>query len=180
MFAAPLGDGAELRPLEPWQAAEFHAHVDAVREHITPWIPFATRVVDVASARDFLHRYAHGQATDTGRVYGIWLDGSLIGGTLFRTFDAASGVCEVGVWLSPDAQGRGLVTRAVRLMIDWAFRVRGLHRVEWRNDATNLRSRAVAQRLGMSLDGVLRSSFELGGSRRDLEVWSLLAHEWQP
>ncbi|MFI0357698.1 hypothetical protein [Actinomadura sp. 9N407] len=40
MFAVPLGEGAELRPLEPWQAAEFLDHVVRVRDDIAPWIPW--------------------------------------------------------------------------------------------------------------------------------------------
>jgi ribosomal-protein-serine acetyltransferase len=180
LFAQPLGSGGELCPLEPWQAEEFADHVTQARAHLAPWIPFATRVVDVDSARELLQRYADKQARDAGRLYGIWLDGDLVGGTLFRAFDAGAGVCEVGVWLAPQAEGRGLVTRAVRHMLDWAIHVRGIRRVEWRTDPNNARSRAVAQRLGMTLDGVLRSSFVLNGTRRDTEVWSLLAHEWRP
>jgi len=180
VFALPLGGDAELRPLEPWQAEEFAAHIERVRAHLVPWIPFAARVVDVVSAREFLQRYADNTARDTGRLYGIWLGDELAGGTLFRDFDAASGVCEVGVWLAPEAEGRGLVTRAVRQMIDWAFRVRGMSRVEWRNDPDNARSRAAAERLGMTFEGVLRSSFPLGGARHDTEVWSVLADEWRP
>jgi ribosomal-protein-serine acetyltransferase len=84
--------------------------------------------------------------------------GDLVGGTLFRAFDAEAGVCEVGVWLAPQAEGRGLVTRAVRHMLDWAIRVRGIRRVEWRTDPDNARSRAVAQRLGMTLECCARRS----------------------
>jgi RimJ/RimL family protein N-acetyltransferase len=178
VFAHPLADGAELRPLEPWQAEEFAAHVAQVRAHLAPWIPFATRVVDVESAREMLQRYADEQARDGGRLYGIWRDGSLIGGTLFRTFDAESGMCEVGVWLAPEAEGGGLINRAVRHMIDWAIRVRGIARVEWHTDTNNVRSKAAAQRLGMTFEGVLRSSFKVDGERRDTEVWSVLADEW--
>jgi RimJ/RimL family protein N-acetyltransferase len=178
VFAHPLADGAELRPLEPWQAEEFAAHVAQVRAHLAPWIPFATRVVDVESAREMLQRYADDQARDGGRLYGIWRDGSLIGGTLFRTFDAESGMCEVGVWLAPEAEGGGLINRAVRHMIDWAIRVRGIARVEWHTDTNNVRSKAAAQRLGMTFEGVLRSSFKVDGERRDTEVWSVLADEW--
>jgi RimJ/RimL family protein N-acetyltransferase len=88
-----------------------------------------------------------------------------------------TGGCEIGVWLAPHAEGRGLVTRAARLMIDWAFDVRGMARVEWRNVPDNARSIAVARRLGMTRDGVLRSVFPMYGVRRDLDVWSLLATE---
>jgi ribosomal-protein-serine acetyltransferase len=174
MLSLSLGDGAELRALEPWQAAEFAAYVDEARAHLAPWLPWATSVTDEATAREFLQRYADRQAMDEGRIYGIWLDGRLVGGTLFRIFEVASGVCELGVWLAPAAQGRGLVTRAARHMIDWAF-ARGLQRVEWYCAVDNKPSIAVAQRLGMTREGVLRSAFLVNGTRQDVEVWSLLA-----
>ena len=179
MFAYPLTDNAELRPLEPWQATEFAAYVERNRAHLAPWLPWAQIVTDTETARQFLQRYADRQAADEGRIYAIWLDGTLVGGTLFRVFDTASGVCEVGVWLSPEAEGQGLVTRAARRMIAWAVEVRGMARVEWRVDATNARSIAVAKRLGMTRDGVLREVFPLNGVRIDLEIWSLLADEWR-
>jgi ribosomal-protein-serine acetyltransferase len=104
----------------------------------------------------------------------------LVGGTLFRVFDADAGSCEVGVWLAPEAQGRGLVSRAVRRMIDWAVQDRGMTRVEWHTVPSNARSIAVAQRLGMRRDGVLRQAYLMNGIRHDAEIWSLLASEWTP
>ncbi|WP_234313265.1 GNAT family N-acetyltransferase [Streptomyces purpeochromogenes] len=151
MFAISLGDDkAELRPLEVWQDEEFLAHMDRARELVDPWIPFASFATDRESARALLRRYAEKQAADTGRLYGIWLEGTLVGGVLFRIFDTASGNCEIGVWLEPAAQGRGLITRAAERLIDWAVYERGMHRVEWDASAANTRSIAVAKRLGMT------------------------------
>lgn len=178
MFSVPLGENAQLRPLEPWQAAEFLDHMDRAREYVDPWIPWAGLSTDLDSARTVLQRYADRAAADTGRIYGIWLDGVLVGGTLFVSFDAKTGVCEVGCWLERSAEGRGLVTRAIRHQLDWAFRERGMHRVQWVNAAHNVRSAAVAQRLGMRLDGVMRASFPYRGERHDHQVWSVLADEW--
>jgi len=178
MFAVSLGEGAELRPLEPWQAEEFAAHADRVRDEILPWIPWATKVKDVATAREFMQAYADKQAADSGRLYGIWLDGELVGGTLFRVFNAAIGVCEVGVWLGSPARGRGLITNAVQHMIDWAVRERGLARVEWLCDPENANSRKAATRIGFTHEATHRSAFVLDGDRRDVEVWAILADEW--
>lgn len=177
MFAVPLGENAQLRPLEPWQAEEFLAHIDRARPHVDPWIPWATLSTDAASAAAVLQRYADRQAEDTGRVYGIWLDGRLVGGTMFTRFDAASGVCEIGCWLEADGAGRGLVTRACRVLIDWAFRERGMSRIEWWVAAHNSRSIDVARRLGMTRDGVLRRRYPYRGERFDSEVWSLLSDD---
>ncbi|MET0414402.1 MAG: GNAT family protein [Actinoplanes sp.] len=178
MYKVDLGDGAELRPLEPWQAEEFLAHMDRARETVDPWIPWASNSTDLPSARKTLQRYADKQATDTGRLYGIWLDGVLVGGTMFVSFDVASGNCEVGCWLEPSAYGRGLITKAIRLLIDWAFRTRGLHRVEWHCRTDNVASSNVAKRVGMTLDGTLRAQFPWKGVRHDTEIWAVLAPDW--
>ncbi|GAA4449180.1 GNAT family N-acetyltransferase [Phytohabitans houttuyneae] len=178
MFVIILDGGAELRPLEPWQAEEFLAHIDRARDAVDPWIPWATFSTSVESARSTLQRYADKAAADAGRIFGIWLDGTLVGGTMFVHFDAAGGTCEIGCWLEPAGQGRGLVTQAVRHLVDWAVRTRGIHRVTWKTCPDNTASRAVAQRLGMRLDGVLRGEYLYNGVRYDTEVWSLLAPEW--
>ncbi|GGO62912.1 GNAT family N-acetyltransferase [Nonomuraea cavernae] len=178
MFAIFLGDGAELRPLEPWQAEEFLAHLDRARDAVDPWVPWASRSTDLDSARASLQRYADLAARDAGRLYGIWLDGTLVGGIMFVAFDAVAGTCEIGCWLEPAGQGRGLITRAAGRLIDWAVHVRGIRRVEWLTRLENTASRNVAQRLGMRLDGVLREQFPYRGVRHDTEVWSLLAAEW--
>ena len=175
MFAIDLGDGAELRPLEPWQAAEFLAHIDRARSTVDPWIPWASRSTDLASATATLQGFADRAARDAGRIYGIWLNGTLVGGTMFVSFDTGTGVCEVGCWLEPAGTGRGLITKAVRLMIDWAITVRGLHRVEWRCSPQNTASSNVAKRLGLRLEGTLRSNYPYQGVRHDTEIWARIA-----
>ncbi|MEU9181555.1 GNAT family protein [Streptomyces sp. NPDC048550] len=180
MFTLSLGDHARLRPLEPWQAPEFLAHIDRARASVDPWIPWATFSTDLDSATATLQRYADRLATDTGGIYGIWLDGTLVGGVMFTRFDSASGVCEIGCWLESAGEGRGLVTRACRLLIGWAFQERGMSRVEWWAAAGNTRSIDVARRLGMTRDGVLRQHSSYRGVRRDIEVWSVLSEEWPP
>ncbi|THA26081.1 N-acetyltransferase [Streptomyces sp. RKND-216] len=179
MFALPLGDDAQLRPLEPSHAEEFLAHIDRARPHVDPWIPWATFSTDLASATAVLQRYADRQAQDAARIYGVWLDGTLVGGVMFTKFDAAEGVCEVGCWLEADGAGRGLVTRACRALIDWAFTERGMSRVEWWVATGNDRSIDVARRLGMTRDGVLRGRSAYRGVRRDTEIWSVLREEWE-
>jgi len=178
MFMRQLAEGVEFGPLEPWRAAEFAAAVERAREHLRPWIPFASTVVDVETARAHLQPFADMSAQDKGAMYGIWVDGVLAGGTLFRGLDAVLGTAELGVWLDPSAQGRGLIQAACRYMIDYAFRVRGLHRVEWYCAPDNARSRATATRLGMTREGTLRSSYVVDGRRIDSEVWAVLASEW--
>ncbi|HEX6357398.1 GNAT family protein [Actinophytocola sp.] len=178
MLSLRLTDNAELRALETWQAEELAQHVAAAQEHLAPWLPWVESVATPDGATTLLQRYADAQARGEGRILGVWVDGKLSGGVLFRVWENTTGVCEVGVWLAPEVTGRGLITKAVTVMIDWAFQVRGMHRVEWRCAAANERSSAVARRLGMTLDGTLREAFPRNGERHDVELWSVLATEW--
>jgi RimJ/RimL family protein N-acetyltransferase len=178
MFAVALGAEAELGPLEPWQAAEFLANIDRGREYVGRHIALPDRVTDLESSRSYLQTYADRAATDTGRIYGIRTGGRLVGGVLLPRMDPAQGTAEAGCWLEPAAVGRGLVTRAARVVIDWAVRERGIHRVEWRVSPENTGSIAVARRLGMTREGTLRGNYLYRGRRFDTEVWSVLAPEW--
>jgi ribosomal-protein-serine acetyltransferase len=141
MFSIRLGDdGAELRPLQPWQAEEFLAHMDRGREFIGQHIALPDSVTNLESSRSFLQQYAAKAAADTGRIYGTWVAGKLVGGVLFRTMDVERCNAEAGCWLEPSA---------------------------------------VARRLGMTKEGVLRDYYPHRGQRHDVEIWSVLAPEWR-
>ncbi|MET9608006.1 GNAT family protein [Streptomyces sp. NPDC006512] len=178
MFAIDLADDAQLFPLEVWHAEEFLAHMDRGREFIGRYIGFPDRATDLDSARKLLGSNAEKAAADGARLYGIRVDGTLVGGVLFPSFDAAGGNAEVGCWLEPAAAGRGLVTKACRILVDWAIGERGIHRVEWHVATGNTKSIAVAERLGFTREGVMRQNYLHHGVRQDTEMWALLADEW--
>jgi RimJ/RimL family protein N-acetyltransferase len=179
MFEATLGEGAALRPLVPALAEEFAVHMDRAREYIGRYVAMPDVVADLDAARRFLETYAEKAAADTGRIWGIWLDGVLVGGVLFRTMDFRMETAEAGCWLEPAAVGKGLVTRGVAAIIDWAIDVRGIHRVDWWAATHNTASLAVAERLGMTKEGVAREVYLHRGERFDMEIWSVLAPEWR-
>ena len=172
MFAVTLSPTAELRPLEPWNAGEFGAHMDRAREHIRPWVG-PSFVGDAAIVT--LTKYAEKTAHDGPRIYGIWSDGVLVGGVMFVEFSPAAGTAELGCWLEPAAQGRGLITAACGVLVDWAFGERGIHRVEWRCRGDNERSAAVAKRLGMTFEGTAREAWKIGETFHDKQVWAILS-----
>jgi RimJ/RimL family protein N-acetyltransferase len=69
----------------------------------------------------------------------------------------------VGYWLLPEARGRGLATRAVRLISEWAYRdmaLTGLHLV---TEPDNLASQRVAERSGFQRDRLARSTVNIDG-----------------
>jgi ribosomal-protein-serine acetyltransferase len=180
LFSIALDHAAELRPLEPHQASVFLALIERERTHFGEWLPWGADIDTEEKALAFIQRLADRQATDQGRGYAIWLDGEMVGGLLFRTFEVKTGNCEIGVWLAAHATGRGLITKASNVLIDWAFHERSMSRVEWHAASGNNASIRVAERLGMHRDGVLRQAFLYRDTRHDIEIWSLLATDQRP
>ncbi|MBF6332564.1 GNAT family N-acetyltransferase [Nocardia transvalensis] len=84
---------------------------------------------------------------------------------------------EIGYWVSSQARGRGLATRATRLVCDFGFRPDGLAliRIEWRAIVGNHASAAVARRAGFHYEGLLRLGNLQRGIRRDCWIASRLA-----
>ncbi len=70
------------------------------------------------------------------------------------------------------------MTAAARALIEHAFSVWGLHRVEIRAGAENHRSQAVARRLGFAQEGVLRHAERVGDRYVDHAVYAMLSDDW--
>ncbi|GAB0107107.1 GNAT family protein [Nocardia sp. JMUB6875] len=87
---------------------------------------------------------------------------------------------EIGsTWLAHSAQRTGANREAKLLMLDHAFTTWQVHRVRFRTDVRNERSRRAIERLGARFDGVLRGDFAgADGTVRDSAYYSILATEW--
>jgi RimJ/RimL family protein N-acetyltransferase len=102
-------------------------------------------------------------------------DERLLGAIGFRTPNPGTG--EIGYWLAADARGRGVATRAVRLVCEWAFRDLGLVRMQLLTHRENAASQKLAERCGFRREGVLRAWADMKEGRVDLVMYSLLPGE---
>lgn len=79
----------------------------------------------------------------------------------------SSGRGEIAFGLHPDARGLGLLRRAGRLAVDWAFDVLGLRAIEWRARVGHWASRHAAAALGFRFEGVRRAALDQRGTLVD-------------
>lgn len=101
----------------------------------------------------------------------------LLGGASLNGVSPRDHRASLGYWLTPAARGRGVASRAVRLIAGWAFQTLGLARLEITCGPDNHGSRRVAERCGFSYEGRLRSHQTFKGGRRDTLVFGLLPGE---
>ena len=105
--------------------------------------------------------------------------GDPVGIVTFMSVDPAMRHLELGnIWYSPRAQRTRANTESVYLMLREAFDMLGNRRVEWKCDALNARSRAAAERLGFTFEGIFRQHMIIKGRNRDTAWYSMLDHEW--
>ena len=81
---------------------------------------------------------------------------------------------ELGFFIEPAYWGTGLFTEAARLVLDFAFRVVGIHRIEARATVDNIRSNRVLRKLGARQEGILRASFVCDGALLDQALWAFV------
>ena len=179
MFRFIVGDDTELRLLEGRHAAELFALTDRNRAHLRPWLPWVDQTTSPADTRAFIAGTLHQLAENNGLHVGIWFRGELVGVIGFLYVKWPSRKTEIGYWLDAAAQGHGIMTRACRALIEYAFSELGLNRVEIHCAPGNTRSCAVPERLGFTQEGVLRQVEWLNVHFADNVVYGLLASEWQ-
>lgn len=162
--------------------AEMAVVITQALAHLRPWMPWAQDAPSAESAELVVRRM---QADFIARrdlcfqIYARRPDGSagrLLGGTGLHRIDWVVRKFEIGYWIRPEAAGQGHVSEAVRLLSVLAFGPLDARRVEIRCDTRNARSRAVAERCGFELEGVLRcNTLGVDGRPRDTCVYAQVA-----
>ncbi|MFS2031568.1 GNAT family N-acetyltransferase, partial [Curtobacterium sp. CT11-45] len=89
------------------------------------------------------------------------------------------GTAWISYWLTPEARGRGMATRALAAAAEDAFAL-GLHRLELGHRTNNPASCAVATRAGFRAEGVERDKLRYGDDRFDVETHARLATDPTP
>ena len=105
--------------------------------------------------------------------------GKAVGTLALMRIDPNPGVIEVGfVTFSPLLKRTPISTEAQFLLMAYAFDELGYRRYEWKCDSLNAPSRAAAERLGFTFEGVFRQASVYRGRTRDTAWFSILDKEW--
>jgi RimJ/RimL family protein N-acetyltransferase len=149
-------------------------------EHLKPWMPWAhnepepfeekeKRVVRFRGMFDLHQDY----------IYGIFNpeETKLLGGTGLHT-RLGDRQLEIGYWIHKDYINQGLVTESTSALIQVAFEIIHVHRLEIHCDPDNLASASIPRKLGFTHEGTLRSKMPFLDGWIDSMVWGLLETEY--
>jgi ribosomal-protein-serine acetyltransferase len=167
-----LRDGdLTLRPPMPADTEAVANAVSASLVELAPWMPWATPDYSVEDAADWI-------AGNPGDLYRFAMfvdDGSDVIGTCgLNHYDPLNLIANLGYWVRSDHTGRGLASRAARLLARFGLERAGLRRLEIVVSTANPASVRVAQKIGAVHEGVARSRLLLQGEEHDAHMFSVV------
>ncbi|PLT28126.1 GNAT family N-acetyltransferase [Peribacillus deserti] len=92
---------------------------------------------------------------------------NFIGSTGFHNIDWDIPKCEIGYWLDTRHSGKGYMTEAIKELTRFAMNQLKCKRVEIRCESENLKSRSIPEKLGYTLEGILRND-DLSADKKKL------------
>jgi ribosomal-protein-serine acetyltransferase len=179
MISRRLDDDLELRPVDEGCAEELTALVRRDLAHLRPWMPWASERYSIEDAREFIRRQIRQYAEDQAFATIIFYAGRIAGSIGYNNIDWSNRKADIGYWLGAAYEGRGIMTRACRALVEYAFHELRLNRVEIYCAVDNHRSRRIPERLGFRQEGTHRQAEWVHDHFKDLVSYSALAAEWK-
>jgi ribosomal-protein-serine acetyltransferase len=164
-----------LKQLELTDTPDIFNTIDTQREHLGPWLPFVETTKQLSDTHAFVESVVNSPKDRMEYTFTIRVNGRMAGLIGFKATDRANKKTEIGYWLSRDFLGRGIMSRSVSTLCDFAFRELDMNRIQIKCALANTPSRNIPQRLGFKLEGIERAGELLtGGVFTDLAVYSRL------
>ncbi len=179
MFTLKVDHQVELKLLDQRDAEEMITVVDESRDYLREWLPWVDNMQVAEDYHPVIQMWLEQFAKNDGFQAGILFEGKLVGMAGFHGVDWRNKKTTIGYWLAKGYQGKGIMTRVTKALVDYAFEELQLNRVEIHCGAENQRSRAIPERLHFQQEGILRDGEFLYDHYHDIVVYGILARDWK-
>lgn len=144
------------------------------RSHLSQWLSW----LDFMQSVDFMHTFVKNtkQRIDAKQEfsYVILFNNIVVGRVGVYKIDHINKIGEIGYWISEEYQGYGITTKSCAALIKFCYKDISLNRIEIKCATKNFKSMGVPERLGFTLEGILRQAELLNGEFVDLNLYSLI------
>ena len=132
--------------------------IDSSRDYLRQWLPWVDESKSVENTREFIEASKKQFLSESGFQAGIWYKEKLVGVIGFHSINWGNRNSSIGYWLHSDYQGNGIMTKACKSLVEYAFEELNLNRIEIRCAEENFKSRAIPERLGFIQEGIAREA----------------------
>ncbi len=169
-----------LRPLTYGDARSWRVVRRRNAAWLRPWDATVPPGADArpSSFRSLVFRLNRQARAGTTYPFAIEVDGRFVGQvTVNNVVRGSAQFASVGYWLDREYAGRGIMPRAVALVIDHCFFTAGLHRVEIAIRPENSNSLRVVEKLGVREIGYAPKYLHIDGAWRDHRLYAITVEE---
>jgi len=178
MLEFVVDDEVVLKLMDTNHADQLFELTETCRPYLKQWLPWVDGSKSVEDVKAFIEMTENQFVSNNGFQAGIWYKGSIAGVIGFHDMNWSNKSTSLGYWLGDRYQGNGVMTKACRAFVDYAFGELKLNRVEVRCAEGNSKSRAIPERLGFVKEGNIRDAERLYDHYVDHVVYGILAREW--
>ena len=171
-----VDDQILMKEIDEGEVVNIFNAIDAERDYLSKWLPFVEKTIDIEFTRGFVNSYLYSDKKDV--TFAIYFEQRFAGLIGLKDTDETNKKTEIGYWLSSGFQHKGVVTKCCKALIAYAFENMKMNRVQLKAGTENVRSRAVAERLGFELEGIERDGELHSRGYIDLAVYSLLKKDF--
>lgn len=170
-----IDENIELRQLKLTDAKDIFETIDSQSTYLGKWLPFVETTKDLTDSEMYVNSVINADIERFEYVFTIRYNGQFAGIVGFKDTDKANKKTEIGYWLSEKFQKKGIMTKSVDTLCNFAFKILNINRVQIKCAVGNLPSSNIPKRLNFKLEGVERDGELLSGNIFvDLEIYSKL------
>jgi ribosomal-protein-serine acetyltransferase len=178
MFYSTINDVTELRMLDREHRDELFQSLESNRDYLRRWHPWVDVIRTPADVEKALNVWQMQHANHRGFYAGIWFHGRFCGVINHLHVDWSNRSTALSYWLDAAHQGKGIMTACCRALVRHGFGSWKLNRIAIECATENARSRAVAERVGFKLEGVVRGIEWLHDHYADHALYGLLRSDY--
>lgn len=169
-----IDDQIRIELIEEKHAQSIFQMVNENRNHLRQWLPFVDSMQTVDFAQNFVQGTMQRNKDRSEYAYVIFDNNGMVGRIGVYKIDKQNGIGEIGYWLIEDAQGKGIVTKSCKKLIDFCFNDLKLNRIEIKCGTENLKSKAIPEKLNFTKEGIIRQGELLYDKFIDLNLYSFI------
>ena len=173
-----VDENISLKFLEEIHAESLLNVVNANRVHLREWLPWVDNMTTTGNFKYYINDCKRRAAAQTDFGFSIVFEGNIIGRIGLHHINQQNKIGEIGYWLADGMQGKGIVTRCCKAIINFGFSELGLNRIEIKCALGNDKSKAIAEKLQFKHEGILRQAELLHGKFIDLHLFAMVKEEW--
>jgi ribosomal-protein-serine acetyltransferase len=152
---------------------EYVALVKKDYNYLSEWLEWPTVCVTKEDFGKFFADSISSYESDKTFHGAIRYKGTIAGLAGYNTIDFRLKRVEIGYWLGQDFQGKGIITKVCKHLINYAFEELKMQKVQISIATGNLKSRAVCERLGMKLEGIVTNEEKVGDRILDHAIYGI-------